>query len=247
MLQVLMAVIGPIYGHVGRFIMSFTLYRLMVAAWLLPVYVIRITLTIFPTILLKLPSLFTSSGRDALVRETEEYRKLEQSLADLQLKGDYRFPRDLVYPIPRGGMGWMSDRPFGAFMKGLSVCGATARYVQLEPKSRSTTVANGVKRPILLLHGNPSRNYIWRNVSLFRAWCVFAVEGPDQLKPLQILPGLADRGHEVYALDWLGHGRSDKIMQRGAITFELHMRTLIQFFEDTGLEDAILVAHDWGG
>lgn len=70
-------------------------------------------------------------------------------------------------------------------------------------------------------------------------WCL--------LTDVQVFPALVERGHEVYALDWLGHGRSDKIIRPEAITFELHMRTLQQFFESTGLENATLVAHDWGG
>ncbi|KAH2547054.1 hypothetical protein KXW97_000419 [Aspergillus fumigatus] len=80
-------------------------------------------------------------------------------------------------------------------------------------------------RPIVFLHGNPSWSYMWRNV----------------------FPALVERGHEVYALDWLGHGRSDKITRPEAITFELHMRTLQQFFESTGLDNTTIVAHDWGG
>ncbi|XBQ93552.1 hypothetical protein V6000_009017 [Aspergillus fumigatus] len=63
----------------------------------------------------------------------------------------------------------------------------------------------------------------------------------------QVFPALVERGHEVYALDWLGHGRSDKITRPEAITFELHMRTLQQFFESTGLDNTTIVAHDWGG
>jgi pimeloyl-ACP methyl ester carboxylesterase len=58
---------------------------------------------------------------------------------------------------------------------------------------------------------------------------------------------LVEDGHELYALDWLGHGRSDKPTQRESITFELHMRTLSAFFNHAQLSDAILVAHSWGG
>ncbi|KAL1867391.1 hypothetical protein Plec18167_008663 [Paecilomyces lecythidis] len=64
---------------------------------------------------------------------------------------------------------------------------------------------------------------------------------------IKIIPHLLDQGHEVYALDWLGHGRSDKIMRKELISFELHMRTLIEFFNRTHLRNAVVVAHDWGG
>lgn len=62
-----------------------------------------------------------------------------------------------------------------------------------------------------------------------------------------MIPKLVDQGHEVYALDWIGHGRSDKILRPELINFELHMRTLIDFYNHVGLRDSILVAHDWGG
>ncbi|BCS23016.1 haloalkane dehalogenase family protein [Aspergillus puulaauensis] len=62
-----------------------------------------------------------------------------------------------------------------------------------------------------------------------------------------VFPSLLDSGHDVYAVDWLGHGRSDKILRPQAITFELHIRTLVKFFEVAELENAIIAAHDWGG
>lgn len=58
---------------------------------------------------------------------------------------------------------------------------------------------------------------------------------------------LLEEGHEIYALDWLGHGRSDKPTRQGPITFELHMRTLSAFVKHVQLRDAVLVAHSWGG
>jgi len=62
-----------------------------------------------------------------------------------------------------------------------------------------------------------------------------------------VFPSLLDSGHDVYAIDWLGHGRSDKILRPQAITFELHIRTLVKFFEVAELGNAIIAAHDWGG
>lgn len=64
---------------------------------------------------------------------------------------------------------------------------------------------------------------------------------------IQIMTKLLEEGHELYALDWLGHGRSDKPTQRESVTFELHMRTLSEFVNHVQLRDAILVAHSWGG
>lgn len=61
------------------------------------------------------------------------------------------------------------------------------------------------------------------------------------------MPKLLEEGHELYALDWIGHGRSDKPTHRDSITFELHMRTLIAFVNHVQLKDAVLVAHGLGG
>jgi pimeloyl-ACP methyl ester carboxylesterase len=95
----------------------------------------------------------------------------------------------------------------------VSIGGATARFIHL--KSRDDAGDNGIqppRRPIVFLHGNPSWSYVWRSFVI------------------QILPFMAGLGYDVYALDWLGHGRSDKIIRPELITFELHMRTLIRFF-----------------
>ncbi|KAJ5151453.1 uncharacterized protein N7482_010705 [Penicillium canariense] len=64
---------------------------------------------------------------------------------------------------------------------------------------------------------------------------------------MQIMTKLLEEGHEIFALDWLGHGLSDKPKHHESVTFELHMRTLIAFFNHVQLKDAILVAHSWGG
>lgn len=61
---------------------------------------------------------------------------------------------------------------------------------------------------------------------------------------MQVLPHLAERGHK-YMLS-TGSVMGVAVAYRSAITF-VHMKTLIRFFEVTALEDAILVAHDWGG
>ena len=63
----------------------------------------------------------------------------------------------------------------------------------------------------------------------------------------QVLAELASRGHPCYSIDWLGHGRSDKILRKELISFELHMQTLMTFVDHFQLKDAILVANDWGG
>lgn len=64
---------------------------------------------------------------------------------------------------------------------------------------------------------------------------------------MQVIPTLSERGLDVYALDWVGFGMSDKPLVAEEISFELHMRTLISLFERYDLSETHILAHDWGG
>lgn len=77
-------------------------------------------------------------------------------------------------------------------------------------------------RTFLLLHGNPTSVYLWRNV----------------------IPHLQRRGR-VIAVDLIGMGKSDK--PDLDYTFSDHYLFLDGFIQALGLEDIILVLHDWGG
>ncbi|MXQ09030.1 haloalkane dehalogenase [Alphaproteobacteria bacterium GH1-50] len=79
----------------------------------------------------------------------------------------------------------------------------------------------GEGKPILLLHGNPTSSYLWRNV----------------------IPLLEDSGR-VIAPDLVGFGRSDKPQIDYA--FQNHYRYVEGFIEALALEDVTLVLHDWG-
>ncbi|MFW5833541.1 MAG: haloalkane dehalogenase [Pseudomonadota bacterium] len=87
--------------------------------------------------------------------------------------------------------------------------------------SRIAYVDEGQGQPILFLHGNPTSSYLWRNV----------------------LPYVTD-GYRAVAADLIGMGDSDK--PDIGYTFEDHARYLDGFVEALGLEDIILVVHDWG-
>jgi haloalkane dehalogenase len=82
-------------------------------------------------------------------------------------------------------------------------------------------VETGKGDPILLLHGNPTNVYIWRN----------------------IIPHLAKHGR-VIAVDLIGFGKSDKpdIEYR----FADHAAYLEAFIEKMELRNITLVMHDWG-
>lgn len=75
--------------------------------------------------------------------------------------------------------------------------------------------------PILLLHGQPTWSYLWRNV----------------------MPHLEDSGR-VIALDLIGMGLSDK--PDLGYTFMEHREYVWGFIEAMELENIILVIHDWG-
>lgn len=74
----------------------------------------------------------------------------------------------------------------------------------------------------LLVHGNPTSSYLWRNV----------------------IPVLA-QGNRVIAVDLIGMGRSGK--PDIDYTLENHIRYFSAFVDALGLTDITLVLHDWGG
>lgn len=96
-----------------------------------------------------------------------------------------------------------------------------SRYVTVYG-SRMHYVESGQGKPIVLLHGNPTSVYLWRN----------------------IIPALEDSGR-VIAVDLIGMGKSDK--PNLEYTFEDHVRYFQEFMRVLKLKDVTLVLHDWGG
>jgi pimeloyl-ACP methyl ester carboxylesterase len=87
-------------------------------------------------------------------------------------------------------------------------------------------VETGQGDPIVLLHGNPTSSYLWRN----------------------ILPYLQPLGRCI-APDLIGMGDSEKLPNSGPLsyTFAEHRRYLDALLADLGVEDRVtLVLHDWG-
>ncbi|KZF21787.1 alpha/beta-hydrolase [Xylona heveae TC161] len=83
-------------------------------------------------------------------------------------------------------------------------------------------------------------------VGLFKDWADCMKN--NIRKNTQVIPALVAQGYEVYALDFLGHGLSDKPVDPRLISFQLHVRTLREFFTRFDVpRDCILVGHDWGG
>ena len=85
-------------------------------------------------------------------------------------------------------------------------------------------VDEGRGAPILCLHGEPSWSFLYR----------------------KMIPPLAAQ-HRVLAMDWIGFGRSDKVAEIDAYTFDMHLGTLLGFLEALDLREITLVVQDWGG
>lgn len=95
------------------------------------------------------------------------------------------------------------------------VLGRTMAYIDI-----------GVGDPIVLLHGNPTSSYIWRNM----------------------IPSLVDLGRCI-APDLIGMGDSDKLADRGpnSYTFVEHRRYLDALLDKLSVRERItFVVHDWG-
>lgn len=97
----------------------------------------------------------------------------------------------------------------------IEVLGRTMAYVEV-----------GSGDPIVLLHGNPTSSYLWRNV----------------------IPHLAPHGRCI-APDLIGMGDSDKLATSGpdGYRFVEHRRYLDALLEALGVSERVtFVVHDWG-
>jgi len=79
--------------------------------------------------------------------------------------------------------------------------------------------------PVLLLHGEPSWSYMYRDT----------------------ISTLAAAGHRVIAPDLPGFGRSDKPLHRGDYTYQGHVAWMHELVTALDLREITLVGHDWGG
>lgn len=84
-------------------------------------------------------------------------------------------------------------------------------------------VDEGAGEPILLLHGEPTWGYLYRN----------------------FIPPLS-KTHRVLVPDHMGFGKSETPQDR-EYTLSTHVENLAAFIDDLGLEDLTLVMQDWGG
>lgn len=78
--------------------------------------------------------------------------------------------------------------------------------------------------PVVLLHGEPTWSYLYRNM----------------IEPL------ADAGHRVLAPDLIGFGRSDKPTRQEDYTYQRHVEWVTSWMTALDLRDITVVVQDWG-
>lgn len=107
------------------------------------------------------------------------------------------------------------------------------RDLQDFPWPSHTTTVDGLSmchldegrgRPIVLLHGEPTWSFLYR----------------------KMIPVLVGAGFRCLAPDLIGFGRSDKPTDIGAFSYARHVGWLASWLTANHLEDAVLVAQDWG-
>jgi haloalkane dehalogenase len=79
--------------------------------------------------------------------------------------------------------------------------------------------------PLLLLHGNPTWGYLWRDV----------------------MPALLAEGYRVVVPDQIGFGLSEKPHAHAAHSLDNHTANLVALLDRLDLTGVTFVCHDWGG
>src|SRR5437870_534126 len=98
----------------------------------------------------------------------------------------------------------------------VTVNGRTMAYVDEGDRSA---------RPVLLLSGNPTWGFLYR----------------DFIGPL------TEAGYRAIAPDWIGAGYSDHPRVDAALTFAHHIADLVSLIDQLDLRGFIIVGQDWGG
>ena len=80
-------------------------------------------------------------------------------------------------------------------------------------------------RPVVMVHGNPTWGYLYRN----------------------FIPALVDAGHRAIVPDHLGFGRSQKPKDAELYKVPLHAKRLEALLESLDLRGTTVVPQDWGG
>lgn len=100
----------------------------------------------------------------------------------------------------------------------------TPRYVRVNGW-RMHYIDEGEGDPVVLLHGNPTWGFLWR----------------------EVIPPLLDAGRRVIVPDMVGFGLSEKPNREQAHTLDGHAANLTALTRQLDLRRIALVCHDWGG
>jgi pimeloyl-ACP methyl ester carboxylesterase len=90
---------------------------------------------------------------------------------------------------------------------------------------RMSYIDEGGGRPVLLLSGNPTWGFLYR----------------DFIAPL------TEAGYRAIAPDWIGAGYSDHPRVDAALTFAHHIADLVSLIDQLDLREYTVVGQDWGG
>ncbi len=99
-----------------------------------------------------------------------------------------------------------------------------ARYARVNGW-RMHYIDEGAGDPVLLLHGNPTWGFLYRDV----------------------IPPLLDAGHRVIVPDMIGFGLSEKPAREQAHSLDGHIANLTGLVRQLDLGCLMVVCHDWGG
>ena len=99
-----------------------------------------------------------------------------------------------------------------------------ARYARVNGW-RMHYVDEGAGDPILLLHGNSTWGYLYRDV----------------------IPPLVSAGYRVIVPDMIGFGLSEKPAREQAHSLDAHIANLTGLLRQLDLQRLTVVCHDWGG
>ena len=101
----------------------------------------------------------------------------------------------------------------------MTVNGLSLHYVDESPED------NPDAEPIVLLHGNPTWSYLYRNFA----------------------PPLVEAGYRCIVPDHMGYGKSEKSLDRAEFVLERKIDYFCGVMDQLDLKDITLVMQDWGG
>lgn len=139
-------------------LLSWTALRLLLASTLFPVYFCVKLITILPHAIARSGLVLFRQGRNHLVQLADFYRQEEQRRAAQQADGTFVFKGTQILRSE------IDAKPLNIAWKPkterFSVCGAWVNVLHEKPQDGRERSG----KTVVLLHGNPSWSFMWRNV-----------------------------------------------------------------------------------